>query len=85
MVTLEFVMTLPDRKVKGSIFVIESMTTKDIRHFSAIPSEEEALFPPNSQFRVDKVLSNEQDKKRLLSQLSAYDMTDLDVYQLTET
>ena len=30
-------------------------------------------------------LSNEQDKKRLLSQLSAYDMTDLDVYQLTET
>jgi len=85
MATLEFVMTLPGRKLQGSIFVIESMTAKDIRHFSAIPSEEEVLFPPNSQFIVDKVLSNEQDKKRLLSQLSAYDMTDLDVYQLTET
>ena len=85
MATLEFVMTLAGRKLHGSIFVIESMTSKDIRHFSAIPSEEEVLFPPNLQFRIEKVLSNEQDKKHLLHQLAAYDMTDLDVYQLTET
>ena len=84
MATLEFVMTLPGRKLQGSIFVIESMTAKDIRHFSAIPSEEEVLFPPNSQFKVVKVLTNEQDKKCLLHQLSAYDMTDLDVYQLQQ-
>jgi len=84
MATLEFVNVFPGRKLHGSIFVIESMTAKDIRHFSAIPSEEEVLFPPNSQFKVDKVLSNEQDKKRLLVQLSAYDMTDLDVYQMQQ-
>ena len=75
---------LPGRKLQGSIFVIESMTAKDIRHFSAIPSEEEVLFPPNSQFKVVKVLTNEHDKKCLLHQLSAYDMTDLDVYQLQQ-
>jgi len=84
MATLEFVNVFPGRKLHGSIFVIESMTAKDIRHFSAIPSEEEVLFPPNSQFKVDKVLSNEQDKKRLLVQLSAYDMADLDVYQMQQ-
>lgn len=78
--TLDFVNVLPGRKLSGSLFVIDSITAKDIRHFSAIPSEEEVLFPPNSQFKVEKVVSSGQEKKALLNQLGAYDMTDLDVY-----
>ena len=75
---------LPGRKLQGSIFVIESITAKDIRHFSAIPSEEEVLFPPNSQFRVESVLAGEADKKAHLEQLAAYDMAELDVYCLKQ-
>jgi len=82
--TLNFVNLLPGRKLSGSIFVIDSITAKDIRHFSAIPSEEEVLFPPNSQFKVEKVVTSEKEKKALLDQLSAYDMTDLDVYVLKQ-
>ena len=82
--TLDFVNVLPGRKLSGSLFVIDSITAKDIRHFSAIPDEEEVLFPPNSQFKVEKVVTSEQEKKALLNQLGAYDMTDLDVYVLKQ-
>jgi hypothetical protein len=82
--TLDFLTMLPGRKLQGSLFVIDSITAKDIRHFSAIPSEEEVLFPPNSQFKVAKVVRNEPEKKALLNQLSAYDTTDLDVYVLKQ-
>ena len=82
--TLDFVNVLPGRKLSGSLFVIDSITAKDIRHFSAIPSEEEVLFPPNSQFKVEKVVSSGQEKKALLNQLGAYDMADLDVYVLKQ-
>ena len=58
--------------------------SKDIRHFSAIPAEEEVLFPPNSQFKVQNLLANEQEKKAVLNQLGAYDMSDLDVYVLKQ-
>lgn len=82
--TLEFVKVMPGRKLLGSMFAINSITAKDIRHFSVYPSEEEVLFPPNSQFRVDKVVTAESDKKSLLDQLGAYDMSDLDVYVLQQ-
>ena len=84
MATLDFLTVLPGRKLNGSLFVIDSITAKDIRHFSAIPSEEEVLFPPNSQFKVEKVVTSEPEKKALLNQLGAYDMTDLDVYVLKQ-
>jgi hypothetical protein len=45
---LEFVDRLPGRKLQGSLFVIDSITGKDIRHFSSFPNEEEVLFAPNS-------------------------------------
>ena len=82
--TLDFINVLPGRKLLGSLFVIDSITAKDIRHFSALPSEEEVLFPPNSQFKVEKVVMSEQEKKALLNQLGAYDMADLDVYMLKQ-
>ena len=82
--TLDFVNVLPGRKLSGSLFVIDSITAKDIRHFSAIPAEEEVLFPPNSQFKVQKLLANEQEKKATLNHLGAYNMTDLDVYVLNQ-
>jgi hypothetical protein len=82
--TLDFLNMLPGRKLQGSLFVIDSISAKDIRHFSAIPSEEEVLFPPNSQFKVENVVTAEQHKKALLNQLVAYDMTELDVYVLQQ-
>ena len=82
--TLDFVNMLPGRKLQGSLFVIHSTTAKDIRHFSAIPSEEEVLFPPNSQFKVQKVLTSEPEKKALLGELGAYDLTELDVCVLKQ-
>ena len=82
--TINFVNLLSGRKLSGSLFVIDSITAKDIRHFSAIPSEEEVLFPPNSQFKVEKILASEPEKKTLLIYLDAYDMTDLDVYVLKQ-
>ncbi len=42
-------------------------------------SEAEVLFPPNSQFKVEKVMSSGSEKKALLNKLGAYDITDLDV------
>ena len=55
---------LPGRRLQGSIFVIDSITAKDIRHFSAIPSEEEVLFPPNSQFKVEQVITASEHEKK---------------------
>ena len=75
---------LPGRRLQGSIFVVNSITAKDIRHFSAIPSEEEVLFPQNSQFLVESVLASEVDKKAALEQLAAYDMAELEVYFLKQ-
>ena len=82
--TLDFVNHLPGRKLEGSIFIIYSTTAKDIRHFSAFPSEEEVLFPPNSQFLVETVLTIESKKKDQLDELTAYDLTELDVYVLKQ-
>ena len=84
MATLEFVNVLPGRRLQGSLFVIDSITAKDIRHFSAIPSEEEVLFPPNSQFKVEGVVASGVQKRATLSQLGAYNMDDLDVYLLKQ-
>jgi len=84
MTTLDFVSILPGRMLHGSLFIIDSLTAKDIRHFSSLPGEEEVLFPPNSHFKVLEVVGTEQAKKGLLSQLAAYNMTDLDVYRLRQ-
>ena len=75
---------LAGRKLSGSIFVIHSITAKDIRHFSAFPSEEEVLFPSNSQFKVERVVTSVPDKAALLTDLTAYDLSDLDVYVIKQ-
>jgi len=82
--TLAFLDKLAGKKLQGSLFVITSMTGRDIRHFSEYPDEEEVLFPPNSQFRVDKVLTQVEEKDSMLSDLSAYDLSELDVYVLQQ-
>jgi len=82
--TLEFVQVFPGRKLSGSLFVIHSITAKDIRHFSAFPSEEEVLFPSNSQFKVERVVTSVPDKAALLTDLTAYDLSDLDVYVIKQ-
>ena len=66
------------------MFIIQSISAKDIRHFSQYPDEEEVLFPPNSQFRVQGQATAAQ-KRAGLSDLLAYDMRDLDVYLLEQT
>ena len=82
--TLEFVNVHPGRRLQGSMFIIQSISAKDIRHFSQYPDEEEVLFPPNSQFRVQGQATAAQ-KRAGLSDLLAYDMRDLDVYLLEQT
>ena len=68
----------------GSLIVIHSITAKDMGHVSAFPGQEEVLFPPNSQFKVDRVVTSAPDKAALLSDLSAYDLTDLHVYVIMQ-
>ena len=69
--TLDFVQMLPGRKLIGSLFVIHAITAKDMRHVSAFPGQEEVLFPPNPQFKVDRVVTSAADKATLLSRLTA--------------
>ena len=38
----------------------------------------------NSQFKVDKVVTDESKKKALLKEIGAYDLTELDVYMLKQ-
>ena len=82
--TLDFVQVLPGRLLLGALFVIHSITAKDICNFSAFPSEEEVLFPPNSQFKVVSVVTSASEKAALLSELTAYDLTDLQVYVIKQ-
>ena len=70
--TLVFVQMLAGRKLMGSFFVIRPIAAKDMRHVSAFPEElEEVLFPPNPQFKVDRVVTSAADKATLLSRLTA--------------
>ena len=50
-----------------------------MRHVSALPGQEEVLFPPNP-FRVDIVVTSAADKATVLNRLTAWDLPDLDVY-----
>ncbi len=84
--TLDFVQMLPGRQLMGSLFVIHSLTAKDMRHISAHPGEDEVLFPPNLPFKVDRVVTSatDSDTAALLSELTAYDLSDLDVYVIMQ-
>eukprot|EP00812_Abedinium_dasypus_P002397 NODE_1292_length_1183_cov_307.601950.p1 GENE.NODE_1292_length_1183_cov_307.601950~~NODE_1292_length_1183_cov_307.601950.p1 ORF type:complete len:357 (-),score=71.33 NODE_1292_length_1183_cov_307.601950:95-1165(-) len=83
MATLTFLDVQPGRRLQGSLFIIESMTAKDVRHFSQYPSEEEVVFLPNSQFVVERILP-EDEKSTQLPDLTAYGMADLDVLVLRQ-
>jgi len=50
-----------------------------MRHVSALPGQEEVLFPPNP-FRVDIVVTSAADKATVLNRLTTWDLPDLDVY-----
>ena len=71
-------------KLYGSYFVIESNGAKEIEEFSEFPEEEEVLFPLNSHFKVVAKLETLAEKAAALTQLTAYDLTDLDVYKLKQ-
>ena len=82
------------RAQTDGLFVIHSATAKDIRHLSAFPGKSRkvlfeehrrgALSAENSQFKVDRVVKSATDKAALLSELTAYDPTDLDVYVIMQ-
>ena len=72
-------------KLQGSMFIIDSMTAKKISSYSRYESEAEVLFPPNSQFVVEKKVTSEQEKHAILDKLPRmYDMSELDVYVLKQ-
>jgi hypothetical protein len=73
-------------KLQGSMFIIDSMTAKKISSYSRYESEAEVLFPPNSQFVVERQVTSEQEKHAILDELPRmYDMSELDVYVLKQT
>ena len=76
--------TLPGVGLSGSLFVIHSICAKKIEYFSAIPSEQEVLFLPNSQFEVLRRLETQLEKEQELNQLAAYNMDSLHVYILQQ-
>ena len=69
-------------QLHGSMYVISVKTGKQIGKCSQYPEEEEILLQPNSFFETGNVVSNDE-KAKLLADLSAYDLTHLHVYQLT--
>ena len=57
----------------------------DISLLSQYANEAEVLFPPNSQFVVEKKVTSEQEKHAILDKLPRmYDMSELDVYVLKQ-
>jgi hypothetical protein len=72
-----------DRLV-GTLFVIECKTAKDIEDFSAFPEEAEVLLKYNTHFKVKSKVTDTAQKMQLLDDLSAYDLSLLDVYVLKE-
>ena len=79
----KFVKEVDPKQLYGSMFVIHVKTGKQVELLSQFPEEEEVLLKPNSFFKTSNMVSNDE-KVQLLSDLSAYDMTHLHVYQLTE-
>uniref|UniRef100_A0A7S3B7S5 NAD(P)(+)--arginine ADP-ribosyltransferase n=1 Tax=Haptolina ericina TaxID=156174 RepID=A0A7S3B7S5_9EUKA len=80
----DFVTTLPGHKLSGSLFILQVNAAKKIESFSAIPEEQEVLILPNAQFKVLRRLVTQAEKVDALDDLSAYDMTDLNVYVLEQ-
>eukprot|EP01006_Ploeotia_vitrea_P051550 TRINITY_DN67577_c8_g1_i11.p1 TRINITY_DN67577_c8_g1~~TRINITY_DN67577_c8_g1_i11.p1 ORF type:complete len:1276 (+),score=127.69 TRINITY_DN67577_c8_g1_i11:575-3829(+) len=48
---------LGDSAAGGTIFIISTQSAASIQQFSAYPEEDEVLFPPNTEFTVQNVLS----------------------------
>ena len=55
---------------------------KEIEAYSAFPEEEEVLLKFNTFFKVTAKLQTEAEKKAELTDLTAYDLSLLDVYIL---
>merc|ERR1712012_789262 len=84
-VARKFLFSPDGSKLSGSFFAIDVKSAgKEIEMFSAFPDEEEVLLKYNVFFKVVKKLETEAEKKAELPHLSAYDMTDLDVYILRQ-
>jgi len=82
-VPLQFVITDGSR-LSGTYFVIESNGAKEIQELSTFPDEEEVVFRLNAVFTVTAKLTVAADKAAALPGLGSYDLTDLDVYRLTQ-
>ena len=82
--SLSFVEHLPGGRLRGSLFIIQSIKGKLISSFSAYEAEDEVLFDANSQFKVLKRATSEQEKRTMLNELSKYETSELDVYSLEQ-
>ena len=80
---LQFVITDGSR-LSGTYFIIESNGAKEIQELSTFPDEEEVVFRLNAVFTVTAKLTVAADKAAALPGLGSYDLTDLDVYRLTQ-
>eukprot|EP01079_Euglenida_sp_SAG-EU17-18_P002925 gene2925-3505_t len=57
---------------------------ESVAQFSAIPLEEEALLPPNSQFQVLAHITDLEEKQQMLPQLHIFNLAPTVVYHLQE-
>ena len=71
-----------DVKQAGSLFVIDSQRSSNVSPFSAIPSEDEVVFPPNSVFRSMGMLSHRH--MQMVGATMQLDMTHISVYEVVE-
>ena len=70
--------------LRGTMFVIEVKTGKEIDAFSAFPEEAEVLLKFNTFFKVVAKLQTEAEKQSRLGDLAAYNMAALDVYVMKQ-
>lgn len=83
-VTMSFLKGAASKKPFGTLFVIDSISGKEIEDLSIYPDEAEVLFKMNSFFRVEAILTTDEDKVAVLPELSSYNLEDLKVIRLQQ-
>jgi len=83
-VTMQFMKGAATGRPFGTLFVIESISGKEIEDLSIYPDEAEVLFKMNSFFRVEAILTAAGEKAAALPELSKYDLRDLAVIRLQQ-
>ncbi|CAE7256372.1 HERC2 [Symbiodinium natans] len=72
------------RKLSGTLFVLEVKSGRRVEAISEFVEEKEVLVSYNSFWEVTKIVTSPAEKAELCDDLSAYNLSDLDVYCLKQ-